>query len=405
MSSSFCGDVKRKEERMFRFKAHSPIIFLIALISLAAVSSSAAYAQAPERFFDTASAPKDVVRLTVFYPSPGTLRHLLALKTEGFIPIENLEIVGVYHAKERTTDYGESVKFVRDNNLPNIHFHAVTAELDVASLYRRNAASEEFRKIFDLSDGIIFFGGPDMPPAAYGEKTDFRTIVEDPYRHYLELSMIFHLLGGLQDPGFKAFLDDRPDFPVLGICLGMQSLNVGSGGTMVQDLWSEVYGKMSVEEAIALPADQLHKNPYRMIAPQVPNLSPYQPHKLRLLPEGRVWKAMGMATDGNPYVMSSHHQAVDTFGKGLKVIARSMDGRIVESIENENYPHVLGVQFHPEFRKLWDPTPEFRNTPDDKELFSYRKVIEANPPSYEFHKKLWLWFFGAVKDGSGAGKK
>lgn len=393
---------------MFRFKPHSPSILIIALISLAVVMSAVSYAQAPpapERFFDTASAPKDVVRLTVFYPSPGTLRHLLALKAEGFLPIENIEIVGVYHAKERTTDYGESVEFVRDNNLSNIHFHAVTTDLDVASLYRRNAASDEYRRIFDLSDGIVFFGGPDLPPAAYGEKTDFRTVVEDPYRHYLELSMIFHLLGGFQDPGFKAFLDDRPDFPVLGICLGMQSLSVGSGGTMVQDLWSEVYGKTSVEEVIALPADQLHKNPYRMIASHVPNLSPYQLHKIRLLPEGRVWKAMGMATDGNPYIMSSHHQAVDAFGKGLRAAARSMDGKIVEAVEHEKFARVLGVQFHPEFRKLWDPTPEYKNAPDDKELFSYRKVIEANPPSYEFHKKLWLWFFGSVKDGSQAGKK
>jgi putative glutamine amidotransferase len=295
----------------------------------------------------------------------------------------------VYHVKERT-DYRDSVRFIRENNVPNVHFHAISADLGVASLYRKNAASDEFRKIFDLSDGIIFFGGPDMPPAAYGEQTDFRTIVENPFRHYLELSMIFHLLGGLQNPEFKAFLDDRPDFPVLGICLGMQSLSVGSGGTMVQDLWSEVYGKTTVEEAVALPRDQWHKNPYEMIDPLDSSLCPYMLHPIRLLPEGRVWKVMGMATDGHPYVASSHHQAVDTFGKGLRVIARSMDGRIVEAIEHEKFPNVLG--------KLWDAAPEFKIGPDDRELFGYRTVLEANPPSFEFHKKLWGWFFGGVRE-------
>ncbi|MHB8055414.1 MAG: gamma-glutamyl-gamma-aminobutyrate hydrolase family protein [Candidatus Aminicenantales bacterium] len=381
---------------MFRNRSHSTALFIFILFALAAFGRSAE-AQAPERFFDTASAPKDNIRLTIFYPAPNTLRHIFALKAQGFIPFENLEIVGVYHVKERT-DYRESLRFIQENKIEGVHFHAISADLDVASLYRKNAASDEFRKIFDLSDGIIFFGGPDMPPAAYNEQTDFRTIVENPFRHYLELSMIFHLFGGRQNPEFKAFLDDRPDFPVLGICLGMQSLSVGSGGTMVQDLWSEVYGKTTVEEVLALPRDQWHKNPYEMIDPLDSSLCPYMLHPIRFLPEGRVWKILGMTADDHPYVASSHHQAVDTVGKGFQVVARSMDGRIVEAIEHEKFPNVLGVQFHPEFRKLWEKAPEYRISPDDSELFGYRTVLDANPPSYEFHKRLWNWFFSAVRD-------
>jgi len=380
---------------MFRFKLHSPA-FCILILAALVFGLGAAGGQTPERFFDTASAPKDKVRLTVFYPSVKTLMNIFALKAEGLIPYYNLEIIGVYHIKEKT-DYRKSVRYLQDKKIENVRFHAVTSDLNVETLYGPNAASDEFRKIFELSDGMIFFGGPDMPPAAYGEKTDFRTVVEDPYRHYLDLSMIFHLLGGQQNPEFKAFLDDRPDFPILGICLGMQSLSVGAGGTMVQDLWTEIYGKTTVEEAAALDREQWHKNPYEMIPPLDRNIGPYMLHPVKLLPEGRAWRAMGIATEGHPLVASSHHQAVDTFGKGFRAAARSMDGRIIEAIEHEKFPNVLGVQFHPEYRKLWDATSKFKTTPDDDNRSSYRTQIEAHPPSYEFHKRLWNWFFAVMK--------
>ncbi|MCX6567141.1 MAG: gamma-glutamyl-gamma-aminobutyrate hydrolase family protein [Candidatus Aminicenantes bacterium] len=369
-----------------------PVLVLIAL----AVFGRAAGAQSPERFFDTASVAHDTVRLTVFYPSVKTLKNIFALKAQGFIPYKNLEIIGVYHVKEKT-DYRESVRYLQDEKIEGVRFHAVAADLSVETLYGPNAASDEFRKIFDLSDGMIFFGGPDMPPAAYGEKTDFRTVIEDPYRHYLELSMIFHLLGGGQNEGFKGFLENRPDFPILGICLGMQSLNVGAGGTMVQDLWSEIYGKTTVEEAVALDREQWHKNPYAMIPPLDRDLGPYMLHPIKLSAEGRTWKAMGMTAADRPYVASSHHQSLEKIGKGFTVVATSTDDRIIEAIEHEKFRNVLGVQFHPEFRKLWDATPEYKTTPDDRDLFGYRTQLEAHPPSYEFHKRLWIWFFTRMK--------
>lgn len=390
---------------MSRVKIPAASILAVLFAAFLAVSGEAQAPQtAPphERFFDTAAAPGDMVRLTVFYPSVNSLRHLLALKEQGFIPFENLEIVGVYHVKERT-NYRDSVKFVQDNKLENIHFHGVTADLAVASLYKKNAASDEFRKIFELSNGLIFFGGPDMPPAAYGEKTDFRTVVTDPFRHYVELSMIFHLLGGRQDETAKAFLADRPDFPVLGICLGMQSLSVGTGGAMIQDLWSEVYGIQSAEEAIALGQQKWHKNPFEMLAPAERNLGPYMLHQIKLVAGGRAWTAMGMTEADRPQIASSHHQAVEKLGLGFRAVASSLDDKIIEAIEHEKYPNVLGVQFHPEYRKLWDATPEFKFSPDDPDLFGYRTILEANPPSLEFHKRLWSWFLTRVKGAEHAG--
>ena len=370
---------------------------LIALVILAAAALVAALpAQIPTRFFDTAGAPQGKVRLTIFYPSVGTLKALLALREHGLIPVSNLEIVGVHHQKEKT-DYAESEKFVREKKLDWIKFHTVTAELGPDSIYKRNAASTELDKIFSLSSGIIFFGGPDIVPALYGEKTGLLTFIEDPWRHYIELTAIFHLLGGLQDPAFKGYLEKRPDFPVLGICLGMQSLNVGTGGTLIQDIWTDVYNLRTVEDAIALGPSGWHTNPYRRIAVLEKNLMPYMLHPIQFAETCKFAAALGFKPSDRPYVMSAHHQAAGRIGEGFKVAATSVDGKVVEAIEHEKYPYVLGLQFHPEFPMLWETDPKYKISPQDKDLFGCRIYLEAHPPSFEFHKKLWAWFFASLR--------
>jgi putative glutamine amidotransferase len=131
----------------------------------------------------------------------------------------------------------------------------------------------------------------------------------------------------------KPFLDDRPDFPVLGICLGMQKPERRFRRDDVQDLWSEVDGKTRVEKSSPFPADQLHKNPLPDDRLSRPQPVPYQLHKIRLSPKGASGKGDGMATDGNPYIMSSSiNQAVDAFARALRAAARSMDGKFVEAV-------------------------------------------------------------------------
>jgi len=372
---------------------------LVLFLAAAVLVSGGLFAQKPERFFDSASAPKDKTRLVIFYPSTGSIKALLAVKEQGYIPYDNLEIVGVHHAKEKT-NYDRVIAFVRDNKLDWIKFHAVTADLGLDTIYKKNAATDEFRKIFDLSNGVIFFGGPDIPPSAYGRKTSLRTDIEDPYRHYLELSMIFHLFGGTQDPAARGFLDKRPDYPVLGICLGMQSLNVGTGGTMVQDIWTETYEKTTVEDVIALGQANWHTNPHPRIAPLDKDLIPYMLHPIKISAGSRIWTALGLTAADKPYVMSAHHQAASDLGKGFKVIASSLDDKVVEAIEHERFPAVLGVQFHPEFPMLWETEPKYKIAPNDRDLFGCRTILEANPPSLEFHKRLWTWFFTKVKGAS-----
>ena len=234
-------------------------------------------------------------------------------------------------------------------------------------------------------------------PAAYGEKMLLLTGVTDPYRHYLELSFVFHLLGGSQNDGAKALLDGRPNFPVLGICLGHQTLNVGTGGTLVQDIWFETYGKSYVEDITALGQPNWHTNPWRKLDPLDKQIFPYMLHPIKLVGGGKLAAGLGFKASDEPYIMSAHHQAAARIGKGFKVAATSLDGKIVESIEHLKYPNVLGVQFHPEFTMLWDAKAQYKFTPKDKDLFTVNGFLKSHAPSFEFHKKLWAWFFDKVK--------
>ncbi|TRZ88203.1 hypothetical protein D4R89_08515 [bacterium] len=352
------------------------------------------FSQAGERFFDKAPNVHKEIRLTVFYPSIGSIKAVAALRKYACLDIPDLVVIGVYHEQE-ATKYAESRQYVKDNGFDWFRFHPVSAEIGEDVLFKKNACTPEYEKIFKGSDGIIFFGGPDIPPSIYKEKTNLLTAIEDPVRHDFELSAIFHLLGGFQDPGFKALLGDRPGFPVLGICLGCQSLNVGTGGTLIQDIWSEVYGKPDVEDILALDPEQWHNNPYILLHPQE-RLIGYNFHRIQLDGKGLFCSEMGFRTDDHPRILSSHHQALEKLGRGLRVIATSVDGKIIEAVTHENYPSVLGVQFHPEHRMLWENEPQFKQSPKDA-LFSFKGLLEATPPSFAFNKGIWRWLGRKLK--------
>lgn len=348
------------------------------------------FPQSPERFFDTAEIYSKDIRLIILYPSQGTLRSLIELRKHGLITIENLTVIGIYHEKERT-NYKASIAFVKRKNLDWIKFYRLSGELNKNNLFQENSCSADFGEIFKKSDGIIFFGGADIPPYIFNKKTNLLTHIATPYRHFLELSFIFHLLGGTQDENYKSFLESSPKFPILGICLGAQSLNVGTGGTLIQDIWSEKYGKKYLEDVIRLGKENWHNNPLARLYPEE-KLDYYNMHRIKLIEKGKFCSELNFKNDDSPYIISSHHQTVGNLGKGIKIAATSLDGKVVEAIEHEKYPHMLGVQFHPDFSILWDPDTKFRFTPQDKEKKSLRSFLENNPPSFAFNKKIWAWF-------------
>lgn len=157
-------------------------------------------------------------------------------------------------------------------------------------------------------DAVLLPGsGADVDPAKYGAARHEKTALADPKRHAVD----------------ELLLDDAyaRRKPVLGICYGLQSLNVHRSGTLVQHIESSI-----------------NHTPGRTVA---------KAHTVRIEPESRLGKIVG-ANDAVA-VNSSHHQAADAVGEGLRVVARSTDDGIIEALEGTTPEHfVLAVQWHPE---------------------------------------------------------
>ena len=373
-----------------------PILALVVVLAFAVAFPLAA--QTPDRYLDTAPGRDGSVRLVIFNPETFNIRALATLRKNGVIDIPGLTVVGIYHYRQ-TGNFADSRKYVEENGLDWFKFHEVGAEISEPVLFRKNACTPEYELIVKKADGVIFFGGPDIPPSVFGEKTLLLTEITDPYRHMFEASAVFHFLGGFQDEKFLPLLDGRPGFPVLGICLGHQTLNIGTGGTLVQDIWTELYAKTTVEEAIALGPEQWHNNPYRILFP-LDKLMGYNFHSLQLGDKSLFVSAMGFKSSDHPRILSSHHQSIEKIGKGLVAVASSRDGRVVEAVEHKKYPNVLGIQFHPEHPLLFDAEPRHRQKPGDAPT-SYLAILEGTPPSVEFNKKIWGWFAGKLVESHG----
>jgi putative glutamine amidotransferase len=155
-------------------------------------------------------------------------------------------------------------------------------------------------------DGLVLSGGADIPPQFFGAQPH-------PKCHYMSLERWHSECLWLRTA-------QRIHVPVLGICLGMQVMNVAAGGTLIQDISSE------------RPGSQLH------------DAAQDVPHEITIV-EGSKLAALAPAL--RVTVASSHHQAVDRIGVGYRAAATTADG-IVEAIEWTNGGFLLGVQWHPE---------------------------------------------------------
>ncbi|MEO7015617.1 MAG: gamma-glutamyl-gamma-aminobutyrate hydrolase family protein [Leifsonia sp.] len=160
----------------------------------------------------------------------------------------------------------------------------------------------------DDADAVLILGGEDIAPEFYGGTTGY----EGESRH-LEVA----------DAAQIALVRRAIDWqtPVLGICRGLQIINVALGGTLVQHLGDE----------------SAHKND------GVPIHEIMSTHPVHLAPGSLV---SGLLESATVDVQSAHHQAVDVVGAGLVVTGRAPDGH-VEALEHVSAP-VVGVQWHPE---------------------------------------------------------
>jgi putative glutamine amidotransferase len=174
-------------------------------------------------------------------------------------------------------------------------------------------------------DGLLLTGGGDVEPARYGATPHEKLEDVDPARDEFEIGLIAAARTG--------------DLPIFAICRGVQVLNVAAGGTLVQDIPSEVTG------ALKHSLDAPHP-PYELA------------HEVWVEKDSLLAKLMGDRLVGSDTceVNSRHHQAVKTVGPGYRVSATAPDG-VIEAIEDPGARFCVGVQWHPE--NFWR-TGEFR---------------------------------------------
>lgn len=173
-------------------------------------------------------------------------------------------------------------------------------------------------------DGLLLTGGGDVDPRCYGAPRHPATDDGEPGRDALEIALAERCLAS--------------DLPLLGICRGMQVLNVAAGGSLVQDIPTEVGG--AVPHSVALPKDAVA-------------------HEVSVAVGSRLSEVL--AVDGRPRstcaVNSRHHQAAREVPAALTVSATAPDG-VIEAIERSGARFCLAVQWHPE--NFWR-SGEFRS--------------------------------------------
>lgn len=303
--------------------------------------------------------------------------HLLDIKKN------KMQFVGVYF-EDQNYDFAATLKYIEENKLKNFHLQAISGELNEGNLFEENDCTPQLRKVFDNSIGVFFFGGPDIPPGVYDEENTL-SVVTDPERHYFETTFLFHLLGGYRNTEFEAFLNDRPTYMVTGFCLGMQTMNVATGGTLIQDIPSEVYNAKTVEETLQIGRFNLHRNYWQEISEDT-LLMGINLHTIKFTDHSFFGKAVKVSKRMEPLVYSSHHQAAEKLGMGLEVTAISPDGKIVEGLAHNRFLNVFAVQFHPEVPGLYEDLYVRKFHPDDTPM-SYNDIIGKQ--SVKFHQKYW----------------
>jgi putative glutamine amidotransferase len=221
---------------------------------------------------------------------------------------ETRPVIGMCTAVERAR---WSVWDLRAMLLPSNYIEAVQRAGGLALMLAPDPLLvEDPSEAIDLIDGLLLAGGADIDPACYGEPAHAETGETAPERDAFEIALT------------RAAIEQ--DLPVLGICRGMQLINVACKGTLLQHL-PEHYGHHEHRRVVGSFDGADHEV---------------------LLSEGSL--AASAAGELRHATKSHHHQGIGRLGEGLSVSGASTLDDLPEAIERADRRFVLGVQWHPE---------------------------------------------------------
>jgi len=190
---------------------------------------------------------------------------------------------------------------------------------------------EHWRSMYERLDGLLLPGGVDVDPAHFGESPHRKLGRVDEALDEVELILARWALA-----------DNRP---VFGVCRGIQVLNVAAGGTLYQDIPTQIPGA----------------KPHSCSPPKYPRTQ--RVHTVQIEPGTRLAAALGTT---ECWTNSRHHQAVKDVAPGFEVTAHAPDG-IIEGFEKTDAPFIVGVQWH----------PENLTADDDQMLGLFRAFVDA----------------------------
>ena len=218
-----------------------------------------------------------------------------------------------------TTGYDEDKKMLY---LKEGYYEAIYQSGGLAVAIPFTCDEENLLEHLENYDGILLSGGSDIDPKFYGESNMPYNGTISPIRDQCELFMAKKII--------------EANIPLLGICRGIQVMNVAMGGTLFQDIYA-----------------QNKESTMFMHTQSAPTW--YPSHEITMKKDSWVYRSFGKEKGE---VNSFHHQAIKDIGKGFEATSHSGDG-IIEAIEYTKNRFCVGVQWHPEL--MWQHNPEFLN--------------------------------------------
>lgn len=198
-------------------------------------------------------------------------------------------------------------------SIPGLYLDAVRAAGGIPILLTPGETQVE--SLLSQVNGLLLAGGGDVNPDRYGSSGHPEVYAVDEERDVLEFKLVSWAL--------------EQQLPLLGICRGLQVINVALGGTLIEHL-----------------PDVIEDKTAHCLVPRAPT-----EHAIELAADSRL---AGIYQETHFSAASWHHQAIGDVAPGLTIVGRAPDGTI-EALEMANHPELIAVQWHPELTAATDP--------------------------------------------------